>query len=293
MTNRRNSKVVRILRLFMARVWQVRRVLLLAIPYLLLLSWLFLGESRMDVRPAAIYQVPAEPAWEKPDKAHWFGTTGNGADLFELSRLAMATSVSVAVVTVSLGISLAVILTMMFVFDPGEKRFDFLNALSRAGFVMPSMIVLVILTGASGGSLGIAITALILVIAFHLCPVMTEWFREGESGFDVVAGYALGLSRREMVINRIMPKVLRRLIGVFASLVPEVVLVEMALSFMGLTGDRLSCGAMIAYGQDLIIEAPWMSIYPGIMATFVVLALTVLGWRVTAALRTGTLPRLF
>ena len=291
--NRRNSKVIHLLRLFMARIWQIRRVILLVIPYLFLLSWLFLADSRMDVRPGVIYEVPDVPAWEKPDKAHWFGTTGNGVDLFELSRLAMATSVSVAVVTTSLGIGLALLLTMLFVFDPGERRFDLLNAVSRAGFVMPSMVFLVILTGASGGSLVIAISGLILVIAFHLCPVMAEWFKEGESGFDVVSGYALGLSRREIVINRVLPKVLRRLIGVFASLVPVVVMAEMALSCMGLTGDRLSCGAMIAYGQDLIIEAPWMSIYPGIMASLVVLALTLLGWRVSAALRTGTLPRLF
>lgn len=293
MTNRRNSKLIRLLLLFAARVWQMRRVLLLVIPYLVLLSWLFVGGTRMDVRPGEIYEVPGEPAWKKPDNVHWFGTTGNGADLFELSRLAMATSVSVAVVTVSLGISLALLLTMLFVFDPGEKRFELLNAVSRAGFVIPSMVILVILTGGSGGSLGIAILGLIFVIALHLCPVITEWFREGESGFEVIAGYALGLSRREIVIDRILPTVLRRLIGVFATLVPAVVLAEMALSFMGLTGDRLSCGAMIAYGQELIIEAPWMSIYPGIMASLVVMVLTLLGWRVSAALRTGILPRLF
>ena len=114
-----------------------------------------------------------------------------------------------------------------------------------------------------------------------------------ESALDVLAGYILGLSRRGIVRNRILPGVLRRLIGVFATYVPVVVLAEMMLSFLGLTGDRLSCGAMIAYGQGFIIEAPWLAIYPGFMATFVVLVLALLGWRVSSALHTGLLPRLF
>jgi len=293
MTNRRQSKVTRTTRNVLARLWQIRRVLLLIIPYLILFGWLFAGGSRMDVRPGEIYAVPENPAWESPDREHWFGTTGNGADLFELSRLAMASSVSVAVVSVSLGIGLALLVTMLFVFDGGKKRFEMLNAASRAGFLMPSMGALVIFTGASGGSLVMAISGLIFVIAFHLCPVLTGWFDEGESGFDVVASYALGLTRRDIVTNRILPKVLRRLVGVFASLVPIVVLVEMSLSFMGLTGDRLSCGAMIAYGQVLIIEAPWMAIYPGVLASLVVMVLSLLGWRVSAALRTGNLPGIF
>lgn len=290
MRNRRNSRLMLITGSAVARLWQIRRVLLLIIPYLILFGWLFAEGSRRDVRPGEIYEVPENPAWKSPDREHWFGTTGNGADLFELSRLAMATSVSVAVVTVSLGIGLALLVTMLFVFDGGKKRFEMLTAASRAGFLMPSMAVLVILTGASGGSLAIAISGLIFVFAFHLCPVLAAWFEEGESGFDVVAGHALGLTRRDIVMNRILPKVLRRLVGVFASLVPVAVLFEMALSFMGLTGDRLSCGAMIAYGQALIIEAPWMAIYPGILASLVVMVLSLLGWRVSAALRTGNLP---
>src|SRR5690606_40179332 len=49
----------------------------------------------------------------------------------------------------------------------------------------------------------------VLVIAFHLCPVLADWFQEGEKGFDVMAGYILGLSRREIVRNRVLPGVLR------------------------------------------------------------------------------------
>lgn len=291
--NRRNSKLLRGLAGFFFRIREMWRLLLLVIPYVLLMGWLFVGGGGRDTRPAELYAVPDMPAWEKPDAEHWFGTTGNGADLFELSRLAMANSVAVAVVSVACGIALALLLSMLFVFDPGERRFVALQAFGRTSFLLPSMLALVVLTGGAGGSLGVAIFGFIVVIALHLCPVLADWFHEGESGFDVVAGYVLGLSRREIVRNRILPSVLRRLIGVFATYVPIVVLAEMMLSFLGLTGDRLSCGAMIAYGQELIIEAPWLAIYPGFTATFVVLILALVGRRVSLALQTGQLPRFF
>ena len=72
---------------------------------------------------------------------------------------------------------------------------------------------------------------------------------------------------------------------------PAAVLVEMGLSFLGFTGERLSVGLMVAHGQAYLIEAPWMAVYPGFLAVAVVLALSLLGWRVSVALRTGPLPR--
>jgi len=70
-------------------------------------------------------------------------------------------------------------------------------------------------------------------------------------------------------------------------------LAEMSLSFLGFTGERLSVGVMVERGQAYLIEAPWMAIYPGIFATGVVMAFSLLGWRVSTALRTGPLPPVF
>jgi len=153
------------------------------------------------------------------------------------------------------------------------------------------MVVLVLFTGISGGSLLLAIAGIAGVVALHFAPVLARWFQEGEEGFDIVAARDLGLSRQEILRSRVLPSVLRRLPGVFATFVPVAVLAEMSLSFLGFTGERLSVGLMVAHGQAYLIEAPWMAVYPGVFATGVVLALSLLGWRVSTALRTGPLPR--
>ncbi len=289
MINRRQSKLVRTAQGAFARLWQAKRVGLLIIPYLVLLSWLFSGDGTGDLRPGSLYAVSETPEWKSPDREHWFGTTANGEDLFELSRLAMAASVAVAVVAVVLGSALSLIATMLFFLGFPKSGLVAFESIGRAGFVLPPMVVSAILCGAGRGSLGQTIAGLTLVIAFGLATVISGWLREGMSQFHFEAGLIIGLEKSEITMNRLFPAILRRLPGVMAKLLPVIVLVEMALSFAGLTGDRLSCGVMIAYGQSLIIEAPWMVIYPGVLATIVVMALSFLGWRVSGALKTGNL----
>lgn len=273
------------------QLWRLRRVLLLSVPYLLLFGWLFAESDLRDLRPAEIFAYRESPLWQAPDRDHWFGTAVNGADLFELTRLAMASSVAVAVVAVALGIAVALLVVSFFLFDRKESRFDGIERLGRVGRNLPAMVVLAIVTGGGGGDLVLVIGALAAVVALHLCPVLTRWFREGEAGFDLVAARIAGLSRREIILSRVLPAVIRRLPAVFASVVPWVVLTEMALAFLGFTGGRLSVGRMIAEGRPYLMEAPWMVTHPGLLAFAVVLALSLLGWRVSSALGSRLLPR--
>lgn len=291
MSNRRPSRISRGLQGVLARLWLLRRVLLLAIPYLLLLGWLFSGAQDQDFRTGEVFGVPASPAWSGPDGKHWFGTTAGGKDLFELTRCGLAHSVSVAVVSASFGIGLAFLLTSLFLFDRSEGRFAVLERLARAGAVLPAMAGLVVFAGGAGGGKGVVLSGLALAAAFHLAPLLARWFREGEDGFDTEAAYIAGLSRLEVVRGRILPKVLRRLPGLFASLVPILALAEIALSFLGFAGETPSPGAIIAHGRDYIIEAPWLSIHPGILTTAVIAALSLLGWRVSSALGSDEPPR--
>ncbi len=289
--NRRHSRIGAGFESLRARLWQMRRVLLLAVPYVILLGWLYGAESDGDVRPVELYESRETPLWDAPSRAHWFGTAANGADLFELSRLAMASSVSIAVVTVGVGIGVALLLVSLFLFDERSNRFTWVESASRTLGVLPVMVGLVLFLGTAQGGVFLEMVALSMAVGFHLAPLLAVWFREEESGFHILASRLAGQTRGELVRRRTFPKVLRRLPGIFALLVPQVLLVEMALSFLGLTGERLGVGAMVARGQDYLIEAPWMTIYPGVFATSIVLIFSLLGWRIADALKTGLLPR--
>lgn len=275
----------------LAGLWRMRRVLLLAVPYVILLGWLYGAESEGDVRPVELYESRETPLWDAPGPDHWFGTAANGADLFELSRLAMASSVSIAVVAAGGGIGVAVLMVSLFLFDERPKRFFRIGGASPLAGGLPVMAGLVLFLGTARGGVFLEMIALTLAVGFHLAPVLAAWFREEENAFHIRASGIGGKTRGEMVRRRSFPRVLRRLPGAFAVTMPQVLLVEMSLSFLGLTGERLGVGAMVARGQDYLIEAPWMTIYPGVFAAVIVMLFSLLGWRISGALKTGLLPR--
>lgn len=283
--NRRPPRSRRAFRGVLVGLWRSRRLLLLVIPYVLLFSWLFSGGDPGEFRLDEVYAARDSPRWRAPDPERWFGTAADGSDLFEVSRRALAKSVAISVVAASLGLGLALLAVALFALDPKEGRFDWLERGGRVGRLLPSMVLLAIFTGGVRGGTAAAIGALGFVAALHLAPVLARWFREGESGFDIEALWILGFSRREIVRSRVAPTVVRRLPALFARLIPEIVLAEMALSYLGFTGDRLGLGGMVARGQDFLVEAPWMIVAPGCLATAVVAALSLLAWRVSLALR--------
>lgn len=291
MENRRQSKASQHSLTVLARAWETRFVILLALAYLVLFGWLFSAGTDVDIRPSEILVTPGEPLWEMPGDGHWFGTTATGLDLFHLCRIVMGRAVAVAAIASALGLAFAFLAVMLFAFDPGEKRFSLLKSLGRVGVLMPCALILLIVLSGAGGGITSFVAATALLIALHLSPVMADWFEKGENGHDILSAYVVGLSRSEIVTNRIVPSVIRKLIGVFAMLVPQIVLVEMAVSFLGLGTERLSVGGLIAYGQQVIIEAPWLAIYPGVFASIVTMVLALLGWLTARALKTGPIRR--
>jgi peptide/nickel transport system permease protein len=154
------------------------------------------------------------------------------------------------------------------------------------------MLILLILVAGSGGSAAVMIVAMAMLLGLRLTPDIVRQFEEGERRSDKTSGIVLGLTRTEIVRNRVVPLVARRLAGAFAVHIPVIVLAEMSLSFLGYSGGRLSCGNLVAYGREVIVEAPWVAVCPGLLATAVVLVLALLGWVSSRALGTelGTRP---
>ncbi|MEM1442695.1 MAG: hypothetical protein AAGF67_10150 [Verrucomicrobiota bacterium] len=293
MKNRKHSKATRHSVALLARAWETRWVFLTAFAYLLMFGWLFAASSDVDMRPSEILFTPLDPEWARPGNEHWFGTTGTGMDLFHLCRIAMAQSLALAALSSGLGLALAFLFVMLFAFDPGERRFLLMKSFGRIGTLMPcALILLIVLAGSGGGMVALVATTSILV-AWHVGPKLAGWFEVSENRPDIVSAYVVGLSRSEIVTNRIVPYALRRLIGVFVGLIPHIVLLEMALSYLGLGSERLSIGGMIAYGQGVIIEAPWLAIYPGVFATLIVMMISLLGWWTSRLLKAEMVNRFF
>ena len=95
----------------------------------------------------------------------------------------------------------------------------------------------------------------------------------------VEAAHALGLRRGRIIFRHIVPNLLGPII-VYATLtVPEVILLESFLSFLGLgvQPPQSSWGVLIKEGAEVMEEYPWLLLYPGFVMALTLFSLNFLG----------------
>ena len=105
----------------------------------------------------------------------------------------------------------------------------------------------------------------------------------------VQAAEVLGKSRLAIVAGDILPNALSPIVVLASLMVANAILLESALSFLGLGDPNLmSWGFLIGSGRSVIRLAWWMSVFPGIAIFLTVLSLNLVGEGLSDALN----PRL-
>jgi peptide/nickel transport system permease protein len=95
----------------------------------------------------------------------------------------------------------------------------------------------------------------------------------------VESARSLGASNTRIIVREILPNLLAPLIVYSSLLIPANILLEAALSFLGVgvTGGTASWGGMIAEATSLFPEAWWFMLFPGLALLFTVLAFNLVG----------------
>jgi peptide/nickel transport system permease protein len=95
------------------------------------------------------------------------------------------------------------------------------------------------------------------------------------------AARAVGASDVRILAQHVLPNVLPTVLVLATLHLPVVIVLEAALSFLGLgiQPPTPSLGQMVGYSQGLVWQAWWMPTIPGLAITVVVLAFNLLGDR--------------
>ena len=95
----------------------------------------------------------------------------------------------------------------------------------------------------------------------------------------VEAARSLGASERRIIVREILPNLFAPLIVYTSLLIPANILLEAALSFLGVgvAGGTPSWGAMIAEATSLFPDAWWFMFFPGMALLLTVLAFNLVG----------------
>jgi oligopeptide transport system permease protein len=210
--------------------------------------------------------------------AHWLGTDELGRDLMVRTLHGMRTSLLIALLASA--VSLCIGVTWGAVAGYAGGRLD--NAMMRFVDILYSLpyiffvIILTVLFGRNLVLLFIAIGAVGWLTMARIVRGQTLSLRRREF---VEAALALGVPPRRIITRHIVPNVAGPVIVYATLLIPQMILFESFLSFLGLGVQEplASLGSLIADGAATMEAAPWMLVVPASVLVALLLSLNFLG----------------
>jgi peptide/nickel transport system permease protein len=213
-----------------------------------------------------------------PSRAHIFGTDGFGRDVF--ARVAYGYRVSFIVAITSVLASVAIGLPLGLLAGYMGNLVD--NLIMRPLDLLlafPPILLAVTLVAVFGTKIEITIVALALIYV----PIMARVLRSsvlsvrGEEYVD--AARSMGATPRRVMLRHVLPNCLGPLIVQASISMGIAILIEAALSFIGLGTQPPdpSLGGMLAESKDFMREAPWSVTFPGLAIMLAVLGFNLLG----------------
>ncbi|MEM1382185.1 MAG: ABC transporter permease [Pseudomonadota bacterium] len=144
---------------------------------------------------------------------------------------------------------------------------------------MPVVLVALAVVAVVGGSLEIVVLVLGLLLWDRFAVVMRASTMQIRDKEFVKAARAVGCSRGRIILSEIMPNVMNNLIVVATLEMAHAILLEAALSFLGLgvQPPTPSWGLMVSEGREMLLFDPWLITIPGAALFLLVLAINLLG----------------
>jgi peptide/nickel transport system permease protein len=218
------------------------------------------------------------PPYHAPTHAFILGTDHLGRDILSRVLWGARLSLYVGLVSVALGVTLGALGGIMSGYFGGVAD----NLSQRVVDTLMAFPPLILALGLMA-VLQQSVHNVIVTLAILLMPTAARTLRAStlslkEAGY-VEAAHALGASHWRIIFQHIVPNSLATYIVLFTVNVAYAIVVEAALSFLGLgaPADEPSWGGMLNAGAHAIQRAPWIALFPGLAISLTVFGLNMLG----------------
>lgn len=213
------------------------------------------------------------PSWQ-----HWMGTDTLGRDL--LTRVLYGGRVSLTVGLIATGVALMVGVTWGAVAGYTGGRTDaIMMRIVDIVYALPFMIFIVLLMVVFGRSLFLLFLAIGLVEWLTMARIVRGQVQTLKQLEFVEAAKSMGLPQWTIIWRHIIPNAIGPVIVYTTLTIPNVMLLEAFLSFLGLgiQPPQSSWGSLISGGVETMEEYPWLLIFPGMTLSIVLFSLNFLG----------------
>lgn len=218
------------------------------------------------------------PFTQGEDFYHVFGTDNLGRDMFARVLIGARASMGVVLAALVLGATLGMLLGILAGYYGGWVD-TVVMRLVDAQLSVPILVSAMFVAALLGT--GFWNTALTLGVASW--PLYARLMRADalkiRKADYIEAGFGLGATDRRLLRSHVLPNLISSMCVVASLELGVMVLVESALSFIGLgmQPPDASWGSMIRAGQGYVFTAWWLSAIPGVFIMLAVLGLNLLG----------------
>ena len=216
---------------------------------------------------------------EAPSAEHWFGTDGNGMDVFSRVIYGAKFGFGIAIPAVIISVLIGVPVGLIAGYRGGlldEVLMRFFDGLR----VFPSIILALAVVAATGQSL----INVVLVLGFLDSPVFARVVRSEvlalRSSIFVESAIAAGNPTWRILFVHLLPNSIQGAMAQTAVRAAWAVRISATLAFLGvgIQAPTPEWGAMIRQGAEFMITGQWwVGIFPGVALIFLVFGLNLFG----------------
>jgi ABC-type dipeptide/oligopeptide/nickel transport system permease subunit len=223
-----------------------------------------------------------------PSRAYLFGTDDLGRNLFSRTIYGARVSLGTAIVVVAAAAAIGVPVGLVAGYHEGVLDALVMRAidvvLAFPAILLAMGLIAVIGAGWGNGAIAVTIVSIPAFARLTRASVLQEKTRE-----YVMAARTIGAGTPRILARTILPNCLGPLLVQAAFVATWAILLEAALSFLGLgvKPPTPSWGQMLSAGKTFLYRAWWYGFFPGLALTLVVLSLNTLGETTQRIVRRG------
>ena len=256
--------------------WKKYGLAIFSLPFVVLI--IIIASLAEYLTPFDPYFLDVMVMLEGPSDKHWMGTDELGRDVFSRIIFGAQVSLQVGVCAVLVGLTGGVIVGVLAAYHGGYVD-QILMRVMDIVFCFPAILLAVILMANFGTSVFNAMLAIGIIFIPGFARLTRAITQTVQRQAFLEAAVCLGLPGYKIIFREILPNVLGPLLVEATVAFSYAVLLESALSFLGLGSQppEPSWGNMINTGRGFIDQAPWISLAPGIALFFTVFIFNLLG----------------
>jgi len=209
---------------------------------------------------------------------HFFGTDELGRDLFSRTLLGAQVTLFVAVIASVVSLGIGVIYGAAAGFIGGKVDAIMMRAVD-ALYALPFVFLVILLMVAFERNFLLIFVAIGAINWLDMARIVRGQTISLKHREFVDAARLIGVSTPGIIFRHIMPNLFGVVVVYMTLTIPQAILVESFLSFLGLgvQEPQTSLGALVSNGVSHMERAPWLLIIPASVLAFILFCFNFLG----------------